>query len=404
MAAIKLPNHRNFENLLKEAENLCVAADIKIVMTMVQSSRFIDPHTAFREGKLAELKTSVLEHDVSLVVFLNNLSIYATSKISEAVGVKVIDRTTLILDIFEKRAQSKEAKLQVELARLKYDLPKVLKTSKDTDRSRGGVTNRGVGEIRSSLIKKTMQKRIVDLQKAIKDIDQKRVLKSRKRQNSGLKKVALVGYTNAGKSSLMNALLEFNGSKDKSTEAKDMLFATVDSLSRKISYHNRAFILFDTVGFVSDLPHDLVAAFRSTLSAVLEADLLLMVIDYANPFYLEQKFITYEVLKDLNAEHIPVIEVYNKVDLTISKHEYPHMISAKTKEGLEELMNDIVNTLYPLEAVKDLYLPYTQSFLLDRFAYGLIIDILEKDENGYHLKIAGQKKIIDNFLSYLTKN
>lgn len=404
MAAIKLPNHRNFENLLKEAENLCAAADIKIVMTMVQSSRFIDPHTAFREGKLAELKTSVLAHDVSLVVFLNNLSIYATSKISEAVGIKVIDRTTLILDIFEKRAQSKEAKLQVELARLKYDLPKVLKTSKDTDRSRGGVKNRGVGEIRSSLIKKTMQKRIVDLQKAIKDIDQKRVLKSRKRQNSGLKKVALVGYTNAGKSSLMNALLTFNGNKDKSAEVKDMLFATVDSLSRKISYHNRAFILFDTVGFVSDLPHDLVAAFRSTLSAVLEAELLLMVIDYANPFYLEQKFITYEVLKDLNAEHIPVIEVYNKIDLTISKHEYPRMISAKTKEGLEELMNDIVNTLYPLEAVKDLYLPYTQSFLLDRFAYGLKIDILEKDENGYHLKIAGQKKIIDNFLSYLTKN
>lgn len=400
LAGVNL-NQDNFDEMIEECINLCNACDINIKCVITQTSRSIDKNTVFRSGKLDELKEAVSTNEVDLVVFLNRLSLNVLSRISDYIGSEVIDRTTLILDIFASRARTKEAMIQTEMARLKYNLPRYLKENMDTDKARGGTfNNRGAGETRRDLVKRTMEGRLAELKKELVKIEKERKEKANHRNKSMLKKVSLVGYTNAGKSSLMNALLNMNNNDDKVVFEKDMLFATLDTSVRKIKYENYEFLLFDTVGFVSDLPHDLIEAFHSTLSAAKEADLLLNVMDYSNKNYNSQKLITLDTLNEIGVHDTPILDVYNKCDLADSKGEYPLEISCKTKEGLDDLLKTIVHTLYPNECEMLCLIPYHELGFLSEFQNKTKIEIIEETNDGQVIKISGPNEFLKYFKKY----
>ena len=218
-------------------------------------------------------------------------------RISAVAGCNVIDRTALILDIFSSRARSRQAKLQTEMARLQYDLPRLLNSDNDRERERGGgVTNRGSGEMRSAIVARKYQKRIQDLKKELKKIESQRQMDERRRSKTLLRRVALVGYTNAGKSSFMNCLIQNTEASGNEVFEKDMLFATLDTSVRKIVYDKKTFFLYDTVGFVSDLPHTLVEAFKSTLDAARDADLLVEIVDVSDDDYETKMEVTENTL------------------------------------------------------------------------------------------------------------
>lgn len=391
---------KDIDYKIQEAKELCLANGLEVVSVVVQKAQMLSPNTAFRKGKLLELKEACVASDVKMVVFLNNLSLGTLSKIAQIIECKVIDRTTLILDIFASRAKSREAKLQIEVARLKYDLPKVLKESADSDRAQGGVNMRGVGEMRSTLIRNTMRQKIHALEKELALIKKENALRSKRRTESPIKKVALVGYTNAGKSSLMNALLTTGSHKE--VFVKDMLFATLDTDVRKVSYKNYTFILYDTVGFVSDLPHELIEAFNSTLSAAKEADLLIDVIDYANEDHKMQKTITEEVLKTIGIKGIPIIDVYNKIDKTKVKDEYPLMISCKEKLNIDKLLDVIIANIYPEEMTLEGVIAYSDLGIIDELQNYCHIEKIKDTDKGTRFILKGPRAIISSVRKYLT--
>jgi len=316
LVAIKLTENKYFEDTLLECKNLCDAANVNIVLTMRQSSDTLDPNYGLRKGKLEELKLILEEKDCDNVIFYNNLNTKIITNLKDYLECDVIDRTGLILSIFSSRAKSKEAQIQTRIAELKYNLPQLLKTNMDDDKQRGGtVNNRGAGETRGTIVRRRIESQINDLKIELKKLENRKEIEYEKRNKSSLKKVALVGYTNAGKSSLMNALLLRNERQDKSVFEKNMLFATLDTSVRNIKYKKHEFLLYDTVGFVSDLPHGLVEAFKSTLKAASDADLLLHVVDISNDNHELQERVTKETLKEINADKIEMLNVYNKCGL-----------------------------------------------------------------------------------------
>lgn len=270
-------------------------------------------------GKIDELKNLVEENNADIVIFNNELSASQVKNIEEEINCNVIDRTALILDIFANRAKTRESKLQVEVAKLQYELPRLVGSNEDLGRQSGGVgtKNRGAGETKLELDRRRIEDKIANLNKELEVLKNQREVQKSKRKKSNIPNVALVGYTNAGKSSVMNALVEkFINDEDKKVFEKNMLFATLETYVRNIKLdNNKSFLLSDTVGFVGDLPHSLVKAFRSTLEEVCDADLLLHVIDISNPNYENHINVTNETLNQIGADNIPVIYVYNKVDL-----------------------------------------------------------------------------------------
>ncbi|NLC96579.1 MAG: GTPase HflX [Erysipelotrichaceae bacterium] len=393
---------QEFQIIMDETKELCLACDIEVIDFCTQKSRRLDPRTAFRKGKLEELKDLIIRHEVNLVVFYNNLSIAMLSRIQKECDVRVVDRTNLILDIFSMRAKTKEAKLQTQLARLKYDLPKLYLEEFDADRQRGGKDhNRGAGETKLEIYRRKIEKEISDINKQLDSLRLSNQERSRKRNESFIKSVSLVGYTNAGKSSLMNLILKYSNKKeDKFVFEKDMLFATLDTSIRNISYDGQSFLLFDTVGFVSDLPHELIEAFKSTLDAVNDADLLIHVIDASDPYFNEQKEITYNTLKVINANDIPVIEVYNKSDKLMEKDEHLRYISCVSEEGIEELLHLIIETLYPKDYALTIKLTYDKQYLLDKYKNHMKITSLENVDDGSIISIVGDKVMFDSLIEY----
>jgi len=403
LVGIKLNDNNNFEETLQECVNLCDACDIHIIQTITQASNYMDPNTALRKGKLDELKQLLQENDCHQVVFYNNLSTNVVSNIKDYLNEEVMDRTSLILHIFSLRARSKEAQIQTEIARLKYDMPQLLKANFDEDRQRGGTfNNRGAGENRSVIIRRMMESRINALKDELKKLEKRKDIEYLKRNKSELKKVALVGYTNAGKSSLMNTLLERCGKQEKAVLEKDQLFATLDTSVRRIIFKNYEFLLFDTVGFVSDLPHELVNAFKSTLKAAISADLLLHVIDVSNPNYKLQQQITLETLQQIGANNIPMINVFNKCDLL---KEIPEdnliYISCKNKKGIDKLLDTIVNTLNPRDIETTISVPYDKLMLLDKYKTKATFKHLSDEDNSSKYQIISSQEIIDQLLKQL---
>lgn len=395
LAAVKFEQNNYFDELIEECKNLCLACDIEVIGFIYQTSRSIDPNYGFRTGKLEELKNYIEEKDPDLVVFYNNLPIHIVSNLEEYLNIEVCDRTKLILDIFSSRARSKEAIIQTEVARLKYQIPRAMKEFSNEDKARGGgFKNKGVGETRANLIKRKLEKKIYDLNEELRDLENRKIQQSSQRERTSIKKVALVGYTNAGKSSLMNTLLRLNNKEDKEVYEKDQLFATLDTSVRKIKYKNYEFLLFDTVGFVSDLPHELIEAFKSTLKAAKDADLLLHVMDVSNPNIELLKSITNKTLNEIGIGNVDVIEVYNKCDLLKEKDNRTLQISCKTNEGIERLLDVVIEKLYPNTISEDILIPYDKLNILNQYRNVISCEKIQDDIDGSKYRISADKSIL----------
>lgn len=407
LAGISLKNApKQFASVFAETKALCQACDLEVVGEISQQARSMDQRTAFRQGKVQELSDLVRAVDADLIVFHNPLPIQVSERISSICGVNVIDRTSLILDIFAKRARSRAARLQVEMARLQYDLPRILhETADQSGHERGGSAyNRGAGEMRSDLVARQYAGRIAALKKELKKIEQQRWQDERRRTRTLMRRVALVGYTNAGKSSLMNAMIERSSSQGRKVMEEDMLFATLDTSVRMITYGQRRFLLYDTVGFVSDLPHTLIDAFKSTLDAARDADLLVHVVDASDPAWQDKILITEETLREIGAGSIDVLRVYNKCDLVPEEQIIEgEKISCQTGEGVDEFMKTLTERLYPKEDSGTFLLPYDRIAMIDMYKTAVTMDIAENREDGMVIHMSGPARYLAAFRAYRIK-
>ena len=331
------------EETIEELGELARTANAEVFATVIQNKSEIEAATYMGEGKLEEIKTIVEAQNIDTVIFDDELSPVQIRNLSEFLGVKVIDRTVLILDIFASRAKSGEGKLQVELAQQKYLLPRLRGMGAVLSRTGGGIGTRGPGETKLESDRRHISRRISALEADIKEIGKHRELLRARRKKDGVITACLVGYTNAGKSSLLNALTEGG------VLAENKLFATLDTTSRALTLaDNRKILLTDTVGFIRKLPHHLVQAFKSTLTETAEADMLIYVIDAANPQYETHIKVVDSVLCDIGAGGKPTVYAYNKIDLTdeafLPREENSVGISVKTGKNLDKLMELISET------------------------------------------------------------
>lgn len=332
----------NIEETMRELAQLAETAGAEPVAEIVQKRSKPDSAYYVGKGKAEDIRLIVEETGADLVIFDDELSPSQKRNLEEVVGTRVVDRTALILDIFAQRAKTREGILQVELAQLNYLLPRLTGLGIQLSRLGGGIGTRGPGETKLEVDRRRIRKRISDLRHEIEEIKKHRTLHRKARQAVPLPVVTLVGYTNAGKSTLLNTLT------DADVFAEDKLFATLDPTTRQVELHDGSrFLLTDTVGFIQKLPHHLVAAFRATLEEVLEADLLLHVVDASHPQAAEQMAAVNEILAKLQAQELPVIVVFNKMDLPEAHAALPVLardwsdhvtVSAAKGAGLEDLL------------------------------------------------------------------
>jgi GTP-binding protein HflX len=330
------------EHSLEELAGLADAAGAEVVMTALQERPTPDPGTFIGSGKVKSLAAAAAEADIDVVIFDNELTPAQLRQLEEKLERKVIDRTQLILDIFARRAKTREGKWQVELAQLKYLLPRLAGSGTALSRLGGGIGTRGPGETKLESDRRRIRVRIQAIQKEIDQVRQRRSQLRERRHKQSVPTVALVGYTNAGKTTLFNRLT------DASAVASDALFVTLDPLVRQVRLpDNRELLISDTVGFIDRLPHALVAAFRATLEEVAEADLALHVIDASNPDRDRQIAAVRRVLEEVGASQVPVVDVYNKVDVLTADESRrlqtadpaAVLISARSGEGVQDLLN-----------------------------------------------------------------
>ena len=329
--------------LLDELRELAGSAGARVVQEMVQNRRRPDPATYIGKGKVDELKEAVLAHGADVVIFDDELSPGQTRNLEEGLEVKVVDRTGLILDIFARRARTKEGHLQVELAQLNYRLTRLSGYSDYLSRLGGGIGTRGPGETKLEMDRRKIRHRIATLRREIEGIRSHRQLHRERRRRDGLPMVSLVGYTNAGKSTLFRAL------SHEETLVSSRLFSTLDTLIRSIQLGGKRKVLIsDTVGFIRKLPHQLVSAFRATLEEVVQADLILHVVDASDPEREQKRGVVLEVLEEIGAGDHPRFTIYNKLDLLGPDDPLPNLksdefvVSALTGEGLADLTDRIV--------------------------------------------------------------
>ncbi|MGS0763729.1 GTPase HflX [Syntrophomonas curvata] len=336
----------DIESSRKEMEDLAEAAGGRVVAVLTQSRERADSATCIGRGKLEELKKLAEELEPDLIIFNTELSPVQLRNLENGLDLRVIDRTMLILDIFARRARSREGILQVQLASLEYRLPRLTGMGKELSRTGGGIGTRGAGEQKLEMDRRVIRRRIKDIKQQLQKVQKTRELHRKQRRRGGLPLISLVGYTNAGKSSLFNALCRIGHSSGSGqVEADDRLFQTLDTTIRKISIRpGQEILISDTVGFIQDLPLNLVAAFRSTLEEVLEADLLLHVADISDPDYLDKIDTVDEVLQELGADGERVLRVFNKIDLLEASaspgFESP-CISARYGIGIRDLLETI---------------------------------------------------------------
>lgn len=406
LAGIRLKDEkRGFNAMFSECRNLCEACHIEVVSEVIQESVSMDPRTAFRKGKLEELSACAKAVNADLIIFANDLSSASVQRIRYETGIEVRDRTALILDIFANRAKSRQAKIQVEAAQLKYDLPRLSTNADHETHIRGGsYRNRGSGELASDVLARKYRARIKELNGELSRIERNSRNAEVRRQKAAISRCAFVGYTNAGKSSLMNALLRSQDKEDKQVFEKDMLFATLDTSVRHLKHHGQEFLLYDTVGFVSHLPRELIDAFHSTLDAARDADLLIHVIDASDPDYQEKIEITRQTLTEIGAGNIPVLRVYNKIDLCKDPSVFPGLCtSTKDGTGIAKLLDEICERLYPVEETMTCFIGYDRMALVDKCRSTCRIEILEQNENGMRIRASGPRVRLVPLLAYKEK-
>ena len=395
-------NESEVQNHLDEMDLLADTAGAEVVGRVTQRLSKINPSFFVGKGKAEQIINQAKMLNVNLIIFDNELSpaqIKNYHKLAD--DIKIIDRSGLILDIFQKHAQTREAKTQVELAFCQYLLPRLTRQWTHLERQMGGIgTRAGMGETQIEIDRRLIRNRISKLKKDLKRIDRERETQSQRRKNEF--RVALVGYTNAGKSTLFNALTGAD------VHIQDQLFATLDTTIRQLDLGNsHQVLLSDTVGFIRKLPHNLVASFRSTLKEVLEANLVLMVLDASSSIMVEHLETIRDVLSELGAGPIPEISVLNKIDLITDKNmvkklqrQFPDAVAVSALQHLRlnELRSKILRTMENDYETVDLQIPYEYGKIIAQVQDG--VEVLERvyDDQGIRLKIRGNKNRIEKIL------
>ena len=413
LVGVNLQNNRHFEYSMEELENLAEALDVEVIGKVIQNLERVNPSHYVGTGKIEEIKHFIEETQANLVIFNDELSPSQIRNLEHDLECKVIDRTMLILDIFDRRAKTREAQMQVELAQLQYMLPRLVglhaSLSRQGGGTGGGFRNRGAGETKLELDRRKIEDQIAKLRKDLEVVKSIRETQRKKRRKNEVPVVSLVGYTNAGKSTIMNRLLQKIGQEDnKQVFEKDMLFATLDTSVRNIELPDKkAFLLTDTVGFVSKLPHHLVKAFRSTLEEARDADLLLHVVDVSNdqhPFMME---VTNKTLGEVEVEGIPTIYVYNKSDLANVK--YPLVsgdniwISAHEGAGLDELVELIRQHVFSDYVECEMLIPFDRGDVVSYLNANAQVKETEYEEQGTKLLVELKDADYKKYEQYVIK-
>ncbi|MDD6635587.1 MAG: GTPase HflX [Ruminococcus sp.] len=393
----------NAESSIEELAELAETANAEIVGVIIQKKDSYDSATCMGAGRLEELKGQLEELRAELVIFDHELTGVQVRNIENIIDVRVIDRTTLILDIFAQRARTKEGKLQVELAQQKYRLPRLTGMGTSLSRLGGGIGTRGPGETKLETDKRHIRKRISYLEAELEDLKKHRNFSRSRRRKDGVLCAAIVGYTNVGKSTLLNALT------DAGVLAEDKLFATLDITSRSLELPDgRSVMLIDTVGLIRRLPHNLVEAFKSTLEEAASADIILNVQDLSSPEQEEQAEVTRKLLSELGCDGIPQINVMNKVDAalnpdTVFEDSLTVAISAKHHQGFERLLKCIAENLPETAKRMKLLIPYDKTSLIGKIRLEGKIFSEEYIENGTLIDALVDKKLISQAEQYKIK-
>ncbi len=396
------------DDSLEELKQLADTAGATVIKKFIQKRPKPDPAFFIGRGKVQELALYAQQENIDLCIFDDELSPAQQRNIESVMGIRILDRTALILDIFAQRARTNEGKLQVELAQLQYTLPRIMGKGLMLSRLGGGIGTRGPGETKLEVDRRRIRDRIAFIKEQIEKVKAVRSLHRSKRKKNNVFEVSLVGYTNAGKSTLLNTLT------NSDIYAKDQLFATLDPTTRQLTLPNKQeIIITDTVGFIQRLPHQLIAAFRSTLEVVTEADLLVHVIDVSHELYKEQAAAVHEVLKEIGAETKPVITVYNKIDklppdskLTdrLALEEDTVCISAAKKLNLETLQQMIETHLKSKAVEVTLCIPYAETAKAAQLHETANVLEQEYTENGAVMKVILPVEDLEAYNEYILKS
>lgn len=396
------------EDSLEELKQLADTAGATVIKKFIQKRPKPDPAFFIGRGKVQELALYAQQENIDLCIFDDELSPAQQRNIESVMGIRILDRTALILDIFAQRARTNEGKLQVELAQLQYTLPRIMGKGLMLSRLGGGIGTRGPGETKLEVDRRRIRDRIAFIKDQIEKVKAVRSLHRSKRKKNNVFEVSLVGYTNAGKSTLLNTLT------NSDIYAKDQLFATLDPTTRQLTLPNKQeIIITDTVGFIQRLPHQLIAAFRSTLEVVTEADLLVHVIDVSHELYKEQAAAVHEVLKEIGAETKPVITVYNKIDKLppdskladrLALEEDTVCISAAKKLNLESLQQMIESHLKSKAVEVTLCIPYAETAKAAQLHETANVLEQEYTENGAVMKVILPVEDLEAYNEYILKS
>ena len=386
------------ENKIKELEELVRASQAQVVGKVVQNATSINPSYFIGSGKVKEIKEFANNMEAETIVFNHELTGSQMKNLEDEIDKKIVDRTGLILDIFARRAKTKEGKMQVQLAQLEYRLPRLVGFRNYLSREGAGIGTRGPGEQKLEVDRRTIQSEISRIKSHLKDSYDKRMLKSKKRRESSLPIVSLIGYSNAGKSTILNQILSMYSDNEKTVYADDMLFATLDVSARSISLANeKEIIITDTVGFVSDLPTKLVESFKGTLEEIEISDLLVIVVDTSNIDYMMQINATIKILEEMKLGEKKILYCFNKIDKNPSFNYKPLKmesiyISAKDEKDIERLVTKISDMLFSNYTYKSIQVPYERidSFMKEELK---VIDAKYTDEG-----LTGQIYIDNNHL------
>ena len=403
---VGLQRREDISYSMEELAGLAEAANTEVLGKVVQVLERPNTATMIGKGKVEEVAQLAQNMDADMVIFNDELTGMQIRNLEDAIGVRVIDRTILILDIFAARADSKEGKLQVELAQLKYRMPRLIGFGKSLSRLGGGIGTRGPGEKKLETDRRHIERRMDDIKEELAQLKKTRGVQRQKREKSGIPVVALVGYTNSGKSAMMNRLLAITDKEEKSVKEKDMLFATLDTQQRSVKLDtNHEFILIDTVGFVSKLPHSLVEAFKATLEEVNYADLLLHIVDASyddNQFHID---VTNKVIGEIGASDKEKLMVFNKIDLnpefqppaTGEEHIF---VSAKENLNIDVLIEKIKERIFADKVRTRMLIPYTRGDISSYLCEKAMVESMEYLAEGTLMNIELKQEDYQRYKEY----
>ena len=392
------------ERSLDELERLLDTAGGSVFARVIQVKDSFDPRTCIGSGKVKEISDICRDSNIELVIFDFELTPAQIRNLESDIGgdVRVIDRSMLILDIFALHATSGEGKLQVELAQLRYSAPRLMGRGVELSRLGGGIGTRGPGETKLESDRRHMKEKVISLERRLAEMEHNRAVMRAQRDRSGLAKIALVGYTNAGKSTLLNALT------GAGVLSEDKLFATLDPTTRKMELPcGESILLTDTVGFIRKLPHHLVKAFKSTLDEVVYADILLIVSDITDSEVREHIEVTKNVIEELGASDKPMIFVYNKCDMLeesidLSDSDDTVIVSGATGQGIDKLLNLIEQTIHRFKKKYTLLIPYSNQSVLSTLYNNYTVGEVEYADEGIRAEVILDERGRGQYGKYIT--